>query len=102
MDHYEHLMTERMKYTWISSANKAGAAEPIKKVGGYVLVFFQFFCIFLCFGVEISLFLMSERKKFLRVKTKAVVVLIILVKRLCPEMVLPFTTKVWIFMKLFF
>ena len=48
MDHYEHLMTERMKYTWISSANKAGAAEPIEMFGGYVPIFF---------------FLMSERKK---------------------------------------
>ena len=92
MDHYEHLMTERMKYTWISSANKAGVAEPLGMFGGYLPTsFFQLFC----FGLGISFFLLAAREKIL--KTKAVVILIISVKRLCPETILPFTTKAKLF-----
>ena len=59
MDHYEHLMTERMKYTWISSANKAGAAEPLGMFGGYLATFFSI--LLLWFG-NFFLFDGSQRK----------------------------------------
>jgi hypothetical protein len=47
MDHYEHLMTERMKYTWISSANKAGAAEQLGMFGYTCQLFFPILLLFI-------------------------------------------------------